>query len=1414
MDIESSDSSRKDLVLQRRLFTPLILKKIPPIPSEDERKTYPTYDNPFLWFLFTWILPVMKRGYKRTLVPADMFKLNENIKVENMADRFQVIFERRLKQDKNRHLKAKAKARELHKLDHTENPDNDMDDYVPASTLALFSLLETFKIQFLIATLFSALSLTAQTTNPLLTKKLIAFVAARSAGFNNTVGKGVGYAIGVSLLVFVSDICNNQMLYISTLLGGQLKGLLTKLMLDKSFKLNARSKKLFPTSKITSIMSTDLNRIDTGLMYSPSILTAIIPLAISIGILIYNLKASALLGIGIMVGNIFFTGLFGFFLYVFRSKANKDTDNRVSLMKEVLTNLKMVKFYSWEKPYLAMIEAARSREMGNILKMQVTRSTIISMAVSLAPIASFASFMLLYRIASPSARNPASIFSSVALFSTLSQVFISLPLAIAGAADAIIGLRRVGEFLAAEELLEDEKRITSISEKAAMLDKNIALSITSGDFEWEVFDLVDKKEKVKAKESEKKLLKNSKKENNLLDTTKEPKVKMASFRLRNINLDIKINEFVVVTGQIGSGKSSLLLAIEGAMKRNEGQVKRNGSMVLCGAPWIQNSTIKENIVFGSFFDEEWYNTVVDQCCLRNDFDIFPAGDRTEIGERGITLSGGQKARVALARAVYANADIILLDDVLSAVDAKVGKTIVDKCILGLLKYKTVVLATHQLSLIGSADRIVFLNGDGTIDSGTLDELNASNPVFSSLIKSVTRSTHKSAGVFKAEDMEKRSSIESEKKTGTSTLSFNDDITDTKKDFHGESKTSSLYSKNDTNEFNEKVDGKLITDETATVNSIGFEVYRRYIGAGLEGFAGVWVLVLAVGLFILSVFFTIFTNTWLSFWIEYRWKNKPENFYVGFYAAFTFLGWVTLGIAFLGVVYVLNKAARLLNLRAARRVLFVPMSYMDVTPMGRIINRFTKDTDVLDNEMGGKFAIIIYFLSMLFGILVLCITYLPWFAIAAPFIVFAFVGFANFYSASGREMKRVEAIQRSHVYNNFNETLTGMDTIKSYNMSDIFLRSNIVKIDTMNEAYFLTLANMRWLDVAVSSLATAFAFLISFLCIFRVFNISASSVGLVLTYVLLMSGMGSILVVVATEIEQEMNSADRIVEYVYDLPQEAAYVISETTPRPEWPDYGEINFTGVNMAYRPGLPFVLKNFTANIKPNEKIGICGRTGAGKSSIMVALYRLVELNSGNIIIDGIDIKTLGLSELRSKLSIIPQDPVLFKGTVRKNLDPLGLETDEELWNMLTRSRIINSKELDEVKLQTDPNKMHKFHLDREVDLDGENFSLGEKQLLAFARALVRGSKILILDEATSSIDFATDAVLQQAIIKEFKNCTILCIAHRLKTILHYDRVIVMEHGEVAEFDSPLNLYKKRGIFHQMCEKADIHEDDFESA
>ncbi|GME71317.1 unnamed protein product [Ambrosiozyma monospora] len=502
----------------------------------------------------------------------------------------------------------------------------------------------------------------------------------------------------------------------------------------------------------------------------------------------------------------------------------------------------------------------------------------------------------------------------------------------------------------------------------------------------------------------------------------------------------------------------------------------------------------------------------------------------------------------------------------------------------------------------------------------------------------------------------------------------------------------------------------------------------------------------------------------------------------------------------------------LNVMAAARLLHVPMSYIDTTPMGRILNRFTKDTDVLDNEISEKFRSFIFPFSSVIGIMILCIIYLPWFAISIPFLAIMYACIANFYQATSREVKRLESIQRSAVYAHFNETLGGMETIKAYNAVDRFLKSSDSLINTMNEACYVTICNQRWFSINLDLIAGCICLIVALLCCFRVFAIGPAATGLLLTYVLTISGLLAGMMNSLTQIDMNMNSVERIEYYAMELPQEAAYRIPENDPTPEWPTHGQISFNNVSLKYRPELPYVLKDLTINIAPNERIGICGRTGAGKSTLMTCLYRLSE-PEGEITIDGVDISKLGLNKLRSKLSIIPQDPVLFVGTIRSNLDPFEQRTDDELWDALRRAHLVDASVLEKAKKQTKRDEnMHKFHLDQVVEDDGSNFSLGERQLLALARALVRKSRILILDEATSSVDYETDSKIQQTIVDEFASCTILCIAHRLKTIVNYDRILVLEAGKVAEFDTPWRLFQNEsGMFRGMCDQSGVDVTDF---
>lgn len=1450
--MDDTDLEARDMTRQKRMLSWMFPKHVPPVPSPDERAKYPQNSANFLsQIFFWWLFPVMKRGYIRTLVPEDLFTLYDEIKVENMTVTFEAHFERLLLRARTKHRESKCKERGETPENSLIDFDADMEDFVVPKFIVVGALLRTFKWQYLAANICLALATVGQTTNPLLIKKLIEFVESRNLGIEHHAGKGIGYSFGAVAVLFTFGTLTNHCFYRAMMTGAEAKGVLTRAVLTKAFRLNAESRHKYSTGKITSIMGTDLARIDFAFGLQPFMLVFPIPFIIAIAILIVNIGAQALVGIGIMIAFMVGIVLSAKQLFGLRALANKYTDERVSYMKEALNNLKIIKYYAWEPPYHDNISSLRRREMLLIRKMQLLRNVITAFGMSMTLFASMVSFLVVYKT-NESKGSPAALFSSISLFNVLSTLIFLLPMALSSGSDASVGLLRVGKYLASPEINIEAARIEADPEKKLdMQSKGTAIELTNASFEWETFDHDDEDDKDEKKDNGKKKGKDKKKakgedegkqsEEDLSESPnddeksasdsdspskgieKKTATEDAPFPgLQNIDLTIRKGEFIVITGLIGSGKSSLLSALSGFMKNTAGNIDVNGSLLLCATPWVQNATVKENILFGSALDEKKYKEVVYSCSLESDLDILPAGDSTEVGERGITLSGGQKARINLARAVYANRDIILLDDVLSAVDARVGKHIINNCLLGLLKDKTRILATHQLSLIGAADRIIFLNGDGTITVGTSDELKEISPGFANLMS------------FNAEEkdedddeLDPKMELQDSEDDGPIEVTADDKYQDQEVHEHEREMIQRQVSRMTKSTIDEEANhidynennthsGKLITEEHKAVNRIDNSVYAKYLTIG-SGNLGPWLVVPAFLMSImLTTFFQLFTNTWLSFWSEKKFHGKSNNFYIGFYVAFTFLALFCILIEFIILVFITNTASVRLNVMAVGKILHAPMAFMDTTPMGRILNRFTKDTDVLDNEIGDQLRFFFVTGGNIVGVLILCVIYLPWFAIAIPFLGFAFISTADFYQASAREAKRIEAVQRSLVYNNFNETLSGMDTIRAYKDTDRFIAKNDQLVNTMNEAYFVTIANQRWLGINIDIISCLFSLLICLLCVCRVFHISPASSGLLMSYVFQISGQLSFLIRVYTQVENEMNAAERLIEYAYLLPQEAAYVVTETTPKDSWPEQGTIKFEEVNLAYRPGLPLVLKNLNFEVKPHEKVGICGRTGAGKSSIMTALYRLSELESGKITIDDVDVSHLGLKALRSKLSIIPQDPVLFRGSIRKNLDPFNESTDDKLWDALRRTGLIDALRMEAVKAQTKENteddNMHKFHLDQAVEDDGANFSLGERQLLAFARALVRDTKILILDEATSSVDYETDAKIQQTIIKEFSHCTILCIAHRLKTIINYDRILVLDKGEINQFDTPWNLFNdKDGIFQQMCQKSNITSADF---
>ncbi|XP_014552272.1 hypothetical protein COCVIDRAFT_30305 [Bipolaris victoriae FI3] len=1358
-----------------------VLKNNPP-PVPKERTVSPEYTAGLLSKLtWQWMQPIMRVGYKRPLEKNDIWEVNPDRSADVMAAKLEAAFNRRREQGGEKPL--------------------------------LGAMFDTFKWEFIIGGLCQLSASVIQAIAPFVLRYLISFavkayVAQRTGTPGPPIGEGIGLVIAITVMQFLQSLATNHFMYRGMMIGGEARGVLIALIFNKAMKLSGRAKAggqaaleapppdLQPGSeaqlkwykkvlkkkekkqgpkanagvagdgegwgngRIVNLMSTDTYRIDQASGFFHMIWTAPIGILITTALLLVNLTYSALPGLGLILIAMPLLGRAVKTLFRRRVVINKITDQRVSLTQEILQGVRFVKYFGWETSFLERIQAIRKKEIHGIQILLTIRNAVLAVGMSMPVFASMISFITYSQFNSN--LDPAPIFSSLALFNSMRIPLNFLPLVIGQVIDANASVKRIQEFLLAEEAEESGRWD---------YDAKDAVVLRDADFTWERHPTQEaedgpgkkgetKKEKKAAAEAMRASGATTPSDVTAVEEEEKP------FEIKGLNLTFGRNELVAIIGGVGSGKSSLLAALAGDMRKTNGEVIFGASRAFCPQyAWIQNATVRENIIFGKEFNRKWYDQVVDACALRPDLDMLPHNDATEIGERGITVSGGQKQRMNIARAIYFNADIILMDDPLSAVDAHVGRHIMDNAICGLLKDKCRILATHQLHVLSRCDRIIWVDQGRVKAVDTFDNLMAQNADFIQVMSTTAKEEEKEEGEEEAEDGEVAAEVKSVKKQKKS-----------------------------------KKQAALMQQEERATKSVSWQVWIEYIKAG----GGIWVGPLIFLLLVLSQGANIVTSLWLSYWTSDKF-GYSQGAYIGAYAAFGFSQALFMFFFSFAVSIFGTRAGKVMLHRAITRVLRAPMSFFDTTPLGRITNRFSKDIDVMDNTITDSIRMYFLTLAMIISVFILIISYYYYYAIALGPLFLLFMFSAAFYRSSAREVKRHEAVLRSTVFSRFGEAVMGTPTIRAYGLQAQFSKSVRDAVDDMNSAYYLTFANQRWLSVRLDVVGIALVFTTGILVVTSRFSVDPSIAGLVLSYILTIVQMIQFTVRQLAEVENNMNSTERIHHYGSQLEEEAPLHMGQV--RPTWPEHGEIVFDKVEMRYRDGLPLVLKGLSMHVRAGERIGVVGRTGAGKSSIMSALFRLQELSGGSIVVDGVDIAKIGLHDLRSKLAIIPQDPTLFKGTIRSNLDPFHEHSDLELWSALRQADLVSTE-------QAMDDHSGRIHLDSVVEEEGLNFSLGQRQLMALARALVRNSQIIVCDEATSSVDFETDAKIQQTIVEGFKGKTLLCIAHRLKTIINYDRICVMDAGQIAELDSPLRLYDQGGIFKGMCERSGIKREEIAGA
>lgn len=1308
--------------------------------------------NVFSRITFDWMAPLMRKGFKQFLTERDLPFLPQELKSAYTSDAF------------NRCWKGQAK---------------------PSLFLALS---RAFGLPFIVGGMFKASQDALAFIQPQLLRNLIRFVndyaESKKTGEPLPLTRGFMISVAMFLLSIVQTACLHQYFQRSFDLGMQIKSSLTSVIYDKSLVLSNETKQASNTGDIVNLMSVDVQRLQDLVQNLQIIWSGPFQIILCLYSLHGLLGNSMWAGVFIMIFMIPLNAVIARYQKRLQKTQMKFKDARSRLVSEILNNMKSLKLYGWEMPYMKKLNYVRNdQELNNLKRMGVFGAVSMS-SWSLAPFlvscSTFGIFVLSNRDRSLLTDI---VFPALSLFNLLSFPLAVVPMVITNVVEAQVAVSRLVKFLTSSEL--QPNAVTRLPRAENIGDT--AVSVKNGTFLWS---------KQRGDESYK-------------------------VALSNINLEVKKGQLDCIVGRVGCGKSSILQSLLGDLYRLDGEVFVHGKVAYVSqVPWVVNGTVKENILFGHKYDASFYQQVLKACALTIDLSILPKGDKTEVGEKGISLSGGQKARLALARAVYARADVYLLDDPLSAVDEHVGKHLVDHVLgpNGLLKSKCKILATNAIHVLSIADNMHMVKDGKIVEQGTYMEIMAQE-------KSQLRQLVISFGKKREDSSTQASSAAASTKEGKpdteeGKIEDNVDLSylESTSDIENQSlrRASDATLRTDEERLLYNINGEEDEEEESSnkkeayqQGKVKWDVYRMYAQACKP--RNVLVFLCAT---ILSMSFNVGSSVWLKHWSE---VNTDEGYNPDL---FKYLGTYML----LGVMYSLSMMAQtsfmwiFCTIQGSKKmhddmacsVMRAPMSFFETTPIGRIMNRFSNDIYKIDEVLGRVFGQFFTFSIRVFFTLCV-IVYSTWqFSFLVVPLGVLYIYYQQYYLKTSRELRRLDSVSRSPIFANFQESLNGVSIIRAYDQEERFRFLNRARVDRNMRAFHPSINANRWLAVRLEFLGSLIILGASGLAIFslRTSNISAGLVGLSVSYALQITQALNWIVRMTVEVESNIVSVERVLEYS-ELKPEAPEVIENHRPPPQWPQKGEVKFLDYSARYRPELDLVLRKINMAVRPHEKVGIVGRTGAGKSSLTLALFRIIEADSGNIDIDGINTSTIGLADLRHNLSIIPQDAQVFEGTIRSNLDPTNTYSDERMWKALELSHLKDHvmKMMDETSSEEGIDNA----LDVKVSEGGSNLSVGQRQLMCLARALLVPSHTLVLDEATAAVDVETDEVLQETIRTEFKDRTILTIAHRLNTIMDSDRIAVLEKGELAEFDTPANLLKKKdSLFYALAKQGGVVEDD----
>jgi len=1215
------------------------------------------------------------------------------------------------------------------------------------------TILRTFGMEFMIGTFQKFVYDILSFVSPLIMSKLIAFTKDESQAD----WKGYYYACVLFMTSIMMSILLGQYSIRMYLIGVKIRTAITSTVYRKALKISSSARKNRTVGEIVNLMAVDAQRFMDLTVYLNSLFSCPLVIIVCLYGLWQLLGPSSMAGLATIIVLIPINGFVTSFSRRFQVTQMKEKDERVKIMNEIFNGMKVLKLYAWESSFEDKVLNIRNREITQ-LKMINYLSAVANALFNLTPfLIQFFMFLTYVLVDEENILNEDKVFVSISLMNLLRMPMFMLPFLLVSIVQAHVSLKRLNVFINGDELDPNNVRF----------DKNHpeAIEIKDGKFAWD------------GAEAEK---------NTLTD----------------VNLKVAPGSLVAVVGTVGAGKSSLCGAMLGDMYKVKGEVTVKSSISYAAQQaWIQNSTLKDNITFGKEMDRAKYERVIEACALAEDLKILPGGDMTEIGEKGINLSGGQKQRVSLARAVYSDTDIFILDDPLSAVDAHVGKHIFEKviCDQGLLAGKTRILVTHSAVFLPRVDHIVVMKDGRVSEQGSYRQLLDAKGEFQEFLTTFLAEGHEDE--FDKEELDK---IKEGLEQNIGKNKLRDSITKRKRTLSEASKGSGgslrrrgthKAKKEAKTEAAPAVGQKLIEKETEEQGTIGWAVYLRYLRS-----IGLFIFSMSVVMFAIVQAFRVSTSLWLKKWSGDENSNEPDvrNLYLGVYSGFGLGQAIFVLLAMFISIQGTIRASAEVHSSLLLNIMRSPMAFFDVTPIGRILNRFSKDIDTIDILLPMNIRSYVQVSLMVLSTVGLILGILPMFAVVLVPACIIYYFCQTVYVRTYRQLKRIESVTRSPIYSHFGETVQGASTIRAYSKEQEFILQSEKRVDINQMSYVPNVYSNRWLSFRLEQIGNI---LTTGTIIFAIqarqgedSPFSAGDMALCISYAQGLTNLLYMLVRFASETESNIVSVERALEYTR-TPREAAWEVEGRRPEQSWPDKGVVEFKDFSTRYREGLDLVVKNINIHIDGGQKVAIVGRTGAGKSSLTLALFRIIEAASGNILIDGLDTSRMGLHDLRKKLAIIPQDPVLFSGSVRSNLDPADAHEDLAVWASLEQAHL------------KDFIKQLPGGLLADVQEGGENFSVGQRQLVCLARALLRRSRVLVLDEATAAVDLETDELIQTTIRAQFADCTVITIAHRLNTIIDNDLVVVMDKGLVSEVGSPKQLMDNpSSAFHSMAKDAGL--------